>query len=108
MGLIYQAPSQIHILIRAPRRFVHPAWVPRQNLTNQMEATLIDFIDESWPTGGGLTPRKGKKKPVEGAWVTTRSGLRDPPTSPERTAAQEEDEMIWWSWDGRLVGFADW
>ena len=20
----------------------------------------------------------------------------------------EDDEMIWWSWDGKIVGFADW
>lgn len=20
----------------------------------------------------------------------------------------EEDEMIWWVWDGKIVGFADW
>ncbi|KAH7903454.1 hypothetical protein BJ138DRAFT_1107657, partial [Hygrophoropsis aurantiaca] len=26
------APTQTHVLLRAPRRFSHPAWIPRQNL----------------------------------------------------------------------------
>jgi len=52
-----------------------------------------------------------KKNQVEGVWITTKSGLQianpllrrkdDPKTT-------EDDEMIWWSWDGKLVGFADW
>lgn len=21
---------------------------------------------------------------------------------------QDDDEMIWWSWEGKLVGFSDW
>jgi hypothetical protein len=24
------------------------------------------------------------------------------------TEAREEDELIWWAWDGKLIGFADW
>jgi hypothetical protein len=24
------------------------------------------------------------------------------------TGAREEDELIWWAWDGKLIGFAEW
>lgn len=104
------APSQIHILLRAPRRFVHPVWVPRQNIQKQMEATLTDFINQSRPLHqiDEELPTK-KKKPVEGVWVTAKNGLRDPFVALDKDVnGQEEDEMIWWSWDGKLVGFTDW
>ncbi|EGO27051.1 hypothetical protein SERLADRAFT_459850, partial [Serpula lacrymans var. lacrymans S7.9] len=53
------APTQTHILLRAPRRFVHPAWIPRQNLNNSMDDTLADFLQESRP---GNSPHGIKKK----------------------------------------------
>ena len=24
------------------------------------------------------------------------------------TEISEEDELIWWAWDGKLIGFAEW
>ncbi|KAF5363953.1 hypothetical protein D9756_001045 [Leucocoprinus leucothites] len=102
------SPSQSYILIRAPRRFSHPAWIPRQNLTKQMDNALTDFLDETWSSPNTSSGSARKKKPVEGVWVTGRGGLGDATHSPEPTPAQEEDEMIWWSWDGKLTGFADW
>ncbi|KAK0205830.1 hypothetical protein DFS33DRAFT_534693 [Desarmillaria ectypa] len=38
------SPTQTHILIRAPRRFVHPAWIPRQNVTASMNNFLEQFL----------------------------------------------------------------
>jgi hypothetical protein len=29
------------------------------------------------------------------------------PTNPV-TEISEEDELIWWAWDGKLIGFAEW
>ncbi|KAF9035381.1 hypothetical protein BDZ89DRAFT_1157784 [Hymenopellis radicata] len=86
-------PTQTHVLIRAPRRFVHPAWVPRQNVTASLDRTFL---------GGKGT---GKSK-VEGVWV----GCRRPAPEEEDDGKDEdeEDEMIWWSWDGKIVGFAGW
>jgi hypothetical protein len=74
-----------------------------------MEAALADFIGESWPSQENNNLSTKKKKPVEGVWVTGKSGLRGPPVSSnEKTNVPEENEMIWWSWDGKLVGFTDW
>lgn len=56
-----------------------------------------------------------KTTKIEGVWITTRKGLlREGLRDIERGANSEEqdrtedDEMIWWSWDGKLVGFSDW
>ncbi|KAJ3561257.1 hypothetical protein NP233_g10304 [Leucocoprinus birnbaumii] len=103
------SPSQTHIFIRAPRRFSHPAWIPRQNLTKQMDKLLADFLEETWPS----IPRAAnvpirKKKPVEGVWITGKEGLGDAVALSQPTSIREEDELIWWTWDGKLIGFADW
>jgi hypothetical protein len=29
------------------------------------------------------------------------------PTNPV-TEISEEDELIWWAWNGKLIGFAEW
>ncbi|KAJ6465953.1 hypothetical protein C8R47DRAFT_1201498 [Mycena vitilis] len=206
------APTQTHILLRAPRRFAHPAWVPRraagalEGAVRAMRAMRGEvfgvgagarnggqgdggrgegrFREETRAysppgTGAGDTPRNGlnnprtqtqtkktngiknKKTKVEGAWVTCRcpgvdsdseddgdgvdaingygvepdngvgvdainggpekgkngragAGKRDGPEKGKREGEEgkkeedEEDEMIWWSWDGKIVGFADW
>ncbi|KAG9309757.1 hypothetical protein JVU11DRAFT_10131 [Chiua virens] len=102
------APTQIHVLLRAPRRFDHPSWIPRQNLSASLDNYLADFLVES-----GLTPassetstkKKTKTSKVQGVWVKSRASTRSE-NSEEGLA--EEDELIWWSWDGKLVGFAGW
>ncbi|KAK0463141.1 uncharacterized protein EV420DRAFT_1232451, partial [Desarmillaria tabescens] len=94
------SPTQTHILIRAPRRFVHPSWIPRQNVTASMDNFLEQFIGVA-----GHGPRTSKKKTkVEGLWVACQK----PSTDLGTDVKNEEDEMIWWSWDGKLVGFAGW
>lgn len=61
----------------------------------------------------------GKRKPLrggvktEGVWIGCResNGLREHQTLISNTSgvdADEDDEMIWWAWDGKLVGFSDW
>ncbi|KAK0191713.1 hypothetical protein F5146DRAFT_929478 [Armillaria mellea] len=92
------SPTQTHILIRAPRRFVHPAWIPRQNITASMDNFLEQFLGAA-----GHGPRTTKKKTkIEGLWVACQR------PSTDLGKGDEEDEMIWWSWDGKLVGFAGW
>ncbi|KAG7441606.1 uncharacterized protein BT62DRAFT_936919 [Guyanagaster necrorhizus] len=94
------SPTQTHILIRAPRRFVHPAWIPRQNVTASMDNFLEQFLGAA-----GHGPKTHKKKAkIEGLWVACQK----PSTDLGKDAKNEEDEMIWWSWDGKLVGFAGW
>lgn len=109
------APTQTHVVLRAPRRFIHPAWIPRQNISVALDVVLGDFL-----RGSGLelrarpTEKMRKETNVEGVWITTRMGLQKPSCSPSgttipsRDGLEEEDDMIWWSWDGKLVGFADW
>lgn len=29
-------------------------------------------------------------------------------TDAEADVGHEEDEMIWWAWDGKLLGFSEW
>ena len=56
-------------------------------------------------------PRKKKKGPkVEGVWVKSREGCEDVEPGEKKAGdeVKEEDEMIWWSWDGSIVGFSDW
>ncbi|KAJ7499710.1 hypothetical protein FB451DRAFT_1015732 [Mycena latifolia] len=103
------APSQTHILVRAPRRFTHPAWIPRQTVSATLDGALREFREESGDAS--LDPAraqdKGKPRPksrkVEGVWVTCEN-----PGVEFSDEAAEDDEMIWWSWDGKIVGFADW
>ncbi|KAG0707011.1 hypothetical protein DFH29DRAFT_897918, partial [Suillus ampliporus] len=90
-------PTQTHIVLRAPRRFMHPAWVPRQTLSGAFDTFLHTFLEESGEQ------KKGVK--VEGVWIRSRQGITEESESGE---IPEEDEMIWWTWDGKLVGFADW
>ncbi|KAJ8082925.1 hypothetical protein PM082_008782 [Marasmius tenuissimus] len=98
------APTKTHILIRAPRRFTHPAWVPRQNMERTMERVVSEFEE-----GREVQPqRKGKseKNKVEGVWITSNSPPNVPTGEIEgNTTQDEQDEMIWWSWEGELVGY---
>ena len=64
----------------------------------------------------GKGTRNNKKKDakrVEGVWVVNcESGVGR--ALPEYLGGEtdrkesDEDEMIWWSWEGKLVGFSDW
>ncbi|KAF8626137.1 hypothetical protein AX15_005073 [Amanita polypyramis BW_CC] len=106
-------------MIRAPRRFSHPAWIPRRNVTVVMEAALEAFLEESGEVSGGEgrkgDKRRGKdaRRRVEGVWVVgCGSGVGRTSTGGEAVTGaagdEENDEMIWWSWEGKLVGFSDW
>ncbi|KAI0784397.1 hypothetical protein C8Q75DRAFT_395331 [Abortiporus biennis] len=111
------APTQTQIYLRAPRRFQHPAWIPKQNLTKSLETTLRTFLTESASSSSTSSSRKkgriGGVK-TEGVWlgcnVETLCDLEST-SSNEGNAGEElaeDDEMIWWVWDGKLVGFSDW
>ncbi|KIM42718.1 hypothetical protein M413DRAFT_444388 [Hebeloma cylindrosporum] len=110
------SPTQTHILIRAPRGFSHPAWIPRQNLTSSLDSSLQEFLGFSGLRDAGPEPNPSSKisrrSKVEGVWIAARSGiqpLRNVQARPGGPSKPQEDEdMIWWSWDGKFVGFADW
>ncbi|KAL5512187.1 hypothetical protein ACEPAG_3472 [Sanghuangporus baumii] len=156
-------PTQIHILIRAPRRFSHPAWIPGQNLTRDMDPLLREFEEPvvsmpsvgedkaalnditNSPTQSDKLPPKPTKPDVKRKrlggiktdYVRVRSrgaaesldsaraaeadktcSASQPDTSKataeatdrlsdEDTENEEGNEMIWWSWDGKLEGFTE-
>ncbi|KAH8115643.1 hypothetical protein DFH11DRAFT_1296988 [Phellopilus nigrolimitatus] len=123
--------TQTHILLRAPRRFAHPAWIPRQNLTRDMDVVLREFehspvestalaniTNSAAQNGSGKTAARqnglaAKRKVglrTECVRVRARAGERADEREGEDESGRndEEDEMIWWSWDGKLEGFADW
>ena len=47
---------------------------------------------------------------TEGVLVGCQISLDDSISHPTNrmTEISEEDELIWWAWDGKLVGFAEW
>ncbi|KAI5987102.1 hypothetical protein EDD15DRAFT_2174247 [Pisolithus albus] len=129
-------PTNIHVLIRAPRRFTHPAWIPRQSFSPALEAFLDAFLDMSSDnkkskttrtTTGRQRHRQGNSR-VEGIWVRACRSDSSEHQSNEPVEVKgietgsevetdgegadedidEQDELIWWSWDGKLTGFADW
>lgn len=103
------APTQIHVLLRAPRRFDHPSWIPRQNLCVSMDSYLAEFLVESGQTPASCdtpTKKRTKARKAQGVWVKSHGNSARIEDSEEDLA--EADELIWWSWDGKLVGFADW
>ncbi|KAJ8474947.1 hypothetical protein ONZ51_g6895 [Trametes cubensis] len=118
------APTQTHVYLRAPRRFAHPAWLARQNLTRSLDAVLDAFLVEAGAVGlpdGKAGAKKSRGVRTEGAWIGCRGGSAFAAAAAERASSDghpgvdvdaedgnEEDEEIWWAWDGKIVGFADW
>ena len=119
--ILSPAPTQTHVLLRAPRRFLHPAWLPRQNVSASLDKTLHDFFIDSGLGGGDDVSTAGNGKPrrrgvtagvkTEGVLVTCQAGPDESlsKADPLRSeVCEEEDERIWWSWNGKLQGFAEW
>ncbi|KZT23199.1 hypothetical protein NEOLEDRAFT_1243363 [Neolentinus lepideus HHB14362 ss-1] len=107
------APTQAHILLRAPRRFTHPAWTPRQMWTSSLENVLSDFLDDSGirlkePGVNGTERKKPQKRgqKTEGVFVGCKA--TDLGRGRKEEIVKEEDEMLWWSWNGKVAGFSDW
>jgi len=80
-----------------------------------MDGALRDFLEDSGlelagegGVGGGRKRRmNGKGKRMEGVWVRCRGSDTGQGEGGDEEE-HEDDEMIWWSWDGKLVGFSDW
>lgn len=88
-----------------------------------MDGVLNEFLEESGLRVGerGNRRRKGR---VEGVWIRCRGssfdaddgqggGGKEVANDREdegevELVEDEEDDMIWWSWDGKIVGFSDW
>lgn len=104
------APTQALVFLRAPRRFSHPAWLPRQNLTRTLEGQLQTFIDEAACEPNVTSSKKPRRLDVktEGVWLgCTGSKRAIYENLSQAEGVAEEDEMIWWQWDGKIIGFAN-
>lgn len=87
-----------------------------------MEQALSEFVEESslfvdvdTDTNDKPKPKNAQKRTqkqkMEGVWVTARtlSPWLTPVLEEQKDKENEEDEMIWWSWDGgKIVGFSAW
>ncbi|KAH9853294.1 hypothetical protein C2E23DRAFT_822570 [Lenzites betulinus] len=112
------APTQTHVYLRAPRRFAHPAWLARQNLTRSLDGVLDAFLVDV----GARGVKEGKKTKgvrTEGVWIgckgestfATMAAQRERQGREQECKVledEEEDEEIWWAWEGKIIGFADW
>ncbi len=82
---------------------------------------LDAFLEDAGavPAPAGAKKAKSRGVRTEGAWIGCRGGsaFADKPT--RSVAGGEEaglgeneedegDEEIWWAWEGKIVGFADW
>ncbi|KAF8580524.1 hypothetical protein K439DRAFT_298359 [Ramaria rubella] len=114
------ATTQVHVLIRAPRRFSHPTWIPRQSLGHMLDRQVRSFLDSEPCSGGGNKTVRGFGVGCRtvGVRVKCRSeGVREvaemnlsrntKQDSDNEEIEDEGDELIWWSWDRKLVGFSD-
>jgi hypothetical protein len=77
-------------------------------MSTTLDGMLQEFLDaskiSSERVGDKPSASKKKRKEVEGIWVACRDGKGENTLA----AHEEKDEMIWWSWDGKIVGFSDW
>ncbi|TFY61453.1 hypothetical protein EVG20_g7051 [Dentipellis fragilis] len=95
-----------------PAMLLAPRMGARQNLTSSLETVLSDFLQESGlqpaPSTGKRRPRKGVR--TEGVFVgcANGSGILAERDEVEGEGESDSDEMIWWCWNGRLTGFAEW
>ncbi|EJD42426.1 hypothetical protein AURDEDRAFT_186026 [Auricularia subglabra TFB-10046 SS5] len=80
------APTNTHVLLRAPRCFAHPEWVAQPRFQRVLDTHLAQ--------------RK------EGVRVRCKARNAAAPADSEAEVDDEEHEMIWWMWNGKLAGFA--
>ncbi|KIO18749.1 hypothetical protein M407DRAFT_31583 [Tulasnella calospora MUT 4182] len=108
--------NQMNVLLRAPRCFQHPSWLPKQALGRTLDGRVDEFFSGTAVEGRGV--RKGP--PEEGVLVRCNSSLegveglpevRSPETTTEDESQQRDDgqhDMIWWQWSAGVIrGFGD-
>ena len=113
-------PMLTSVLLRAPRRFVHPNWVPRQNMTRDMDLALHAFNDPSHSNDNHQTSASKSKSKIKTECIRVRCHASNTDQRSKETlesadsadnvstAQDEDDELIWWAWDGKIEGFSEW
>lgn len=97
-------------------------------MTRTLDGVLEGFLQDAGAVAPAAVPGKGKTKAkgvrTEGAWIGCKGGSAYAEAEQDRRQAfvqpdvacpeedsnmeDEEDEEIWWAWEGKIVGFADW
>jgi hypothetical protein len=96
--IISIAPTQTHILIRAPRRFDHSSWIPRQNLSSGLENIRNEFLEHvSFVSKSNATRKSRPKRSVggvktEGVWIRCKGATIEPPHPIPHRFGEEEKE----------------
>jgi hypothetical protein len=92
-----------------------------------LDAAVVEFLEEAGQMSKTQVNGSSKRNrhPVEGVWISSKRTTSEDGSSqyeyvdvtvdrgpedftPRNGEVDEDDEMIWWSWDGKIVGFADW
>ncbi|KAF8317986.1 hypothetical protein DL93DRAFT_2076546 [Clavulina sp. PMI_390] len=119
--------SETTLLIRAPRRFRHPSFLPKQVESRKLDDALREYLKE----GDEDAAQKPQKKTKAGLGSKVRTtGLRvrvSAPPAPvpvaggmaasseepsplvpgDQDTREDENEMIWFQWTGKLKGISD-
>lgn len=91
----------MHVLIQAPRRFHHPSWIPRQNMSPGLDSVLDRLrVHEG-------TEKKGRAGVKTDEIVIRCDYAKVSAAESDTLESAEADDLIWWSWDGKIVGFGD-
>ncbi|KAF9651038.1 hypothetical protein BDM02DRAFT_3111357 [Thelephora ganbajun] len=98
---VEQEPTQTHVLLQAPRRFHHPSWIPRQNMSPALDSVLDRLQGHEEAAKKGRADIKTDEVVIRCNYAKVAVSTSDNPES------VEADDLIWWSWDGKIVGFGD-
>ncbi|KAG8895636.1 hypothetical protein FRC01_012274 [Tulasnella sp. 417] len=108
--------TQMNVLLRAPRCFQHPSWLPKQALGRTLDPRVEEFFSNT----GLETPGVRKGPPEEGVLVRCNPSLEGaeglPDVNSTKTTTEDESQqgddgqhdMIWWQWSAGVIrGFGD-
>ncbi|KAH7099307.1 hypothetical protein BKA62DRAFT_710065 [Auriculariales sp. MPI-PUGE-AT-0066] len=105
--LFYQAlpATTTHVLLRAPRCFKHPEWAPQQ----RFQRTFDKVLDEAKEGVRVVCAAPARSASLSGSATPGMNQGRSATHAahPIEVEDEEQHEMIWWLWNGRLTGFEE-
>ncbi len=117
--------TTMFLLLRAPRSFHHPHWIPRQDYSRPLDLVTQQlfqpiFVDDKKGNDvkkfvGGMRTGNVRGVRMSCQVPSTLQLVEDirwdslPNTIPPSTGGDEEEgnEMIWWQWEGKVRGIGD-
>lgn len=73
---------------------------------------MQSFVDDATTSVDQDKSTQSKKKPLrigvktEGVWISCRASSSE--AQDDANSVKEEDELIWWQWNGKIAGFSEW